>query len=253
MVRMSSDNEPSAHGSVPPEVTDFVRDVVGLWDHNLGSRLAGAYLIGSLAHGGYSVHYSDIDVAVIVQQPLTDADLSLAKASIAQQWPELAPRLSLFWADVTFSAGRFPPLDRIDYLDHRRPLLEHRRVLPARPALADVRSYLRGDPLRNWSQQAGRLSALQDLRPEDHKAYLRALLYPARFLYSWETGNVASNDDAVAYVGARNAAGFDIDLVKRALRCRNSGEGLDALFPDRRKLLDLARFCADRVGTPPGP
>jgi hypothetical protein len=32
-------------------------------------------LIGSLAHGGYGVRYSDIDMALIVEEPLSAAKL----------------------------------------------------------------------------------------------------------------------------------------------------------------------------------
>jgi hypothetical protein len=65
-----------------------------------------------------------------------------------------------------------------------------------------------------------RLSALSKLLAHDRKPYLRAVLYPARFRYSWETGNVVSNDDAIAYVERCNLAGSDVDLITRALRCR---------------------------------
>jgi hypothetical protein len=37
--------------------------------------ILGIYLIGSLAHGGFGVRYSDIDVALIVEQPLSAAKL----------------------------------------------------------------------------------------------------------------------------------------------------------------------------------
>jgi hypothetical protein len=54
------------------------------------------------------------------------------------------------------------------------------------------------------------------LAPDDHKRYLRTLLYPARLLYSWKTGNVASNDDTVAYIESRNLVGGEVDLIARA-------------------------------------
>jgi len=219
--------------------------VARLWNERLSDDLAGVYLIGSLAHGGFSARYSDIDMAIIVRRPLAAPDLEQIGVQMAAQWPDLAPKLSLFWSDDAFLTGRFPPLDRIDYLDHGAPLIERRRVRPERPTLPDVRRYLRGDPLATWSRRTLLLSEHRGLHDGDHKVYLRALLYPARFIYSWDTGKVASNDDAVGYVEARNIPGFDIDLVKRALRCRNAGEDLLPLFPERHKLPDLARICAE--------
>src|SRR5262249_6196524 len=156
--------------------------------------------------------------------------LELIKGRIARRSLDLSTKLSVFWADETFSIGRFPPLDRIDYLDHRIPLLERRRLLPERPTLGQVRSYLSGEPLTTWRRQATRLASLAALAPEDHKAYLRALLYPARFLYSWETGKVASNDDAVGYVERRALPCLDVTLVRRALDCRNAGQDASPLF-----------------------
>jgi hypothetical protein len=239
--------EPPAHESSRDAAIAFAGRVAGLWDDLLGERLVGAYLIGSLAHGGYRAYYSDIDMALVSQRTLAAADFNGVNGRMALCSPVLAPKVSLFWTDATFSAGRFPPLDRIDYLDHRVVLLERRRVLPERPTLLEVRTYLSADPLRKWSEEAMRLTALPELLPHDQRLYLRALLYPARFLYSWETGNVASNDDAVAYVERRNLAGSDADLLRRALRCRNAEEDISLLFPERRKLHDLLRICTERV------
>ncbi len=119
---------------------------------------------------------------------------------------------------------------------------------PARPSLLEVRTYLGAEPLASWSRQVARLSTLTELTPEDHKPYLRALLYPARFLCSWEAGTVTSNDDAVAYVGKRGLLGPDTGIVVRALRCRNEGDSPAPLFPERQRLLRLLDICVGRVG-----
>jgi hypothetical protein len=78
------------------------------------------------------------------------------------------------------------------------------------------------------------------------------LLYPVRFLYSWESGKVASNDDAVAYVTGRKLVGFEADLLARALRCKNAEEDIWRLFLERRRLRDLLRICAGHVRTAEG-
>jgi len=236
---------PSAHGPIERDVIPFVHRVAELWNHHLGERLAGIYLIGSLAHGGYSARYSDIDIALIADNALSSGESDMVHAKVASHSAELAARYSLFWTDANFSAGRFPPLDRIDYLDHAVPLLERRRLQPDRPSIAEVRGYLGGAPLRNWSQEVIRLSALAILGAEDHKRYLRALLYPARFVYSWETGNIASNDKAVTYAESRGLLGSDIDVVARALRCRNDGIHPGQLFSERQRLLRLLEICTN--------
>jgi predicted nucleotidyltransferase len=246
VVRKVNLAEPLAHES-SDVATAFARRVGGLWHDQLGKRLAGVYLIGSLAHGGYRAAYSDIDMALISQTPLTAADFDVVNSKIALASAVLALKVSLFWTDATFSAGRFPTLDRIDYLDHRVVLLERCCLLPKRPTLREVRIYLSADPLRKWSAEVMRLTALPDLLAQDRKPYLRAILYPARFLYSWETGRVASNDEAVAYVDRCNLAGAAVDLLTRALRCRNGEDDVSLLFPERRRLDDLFRICTEYV------
>ena len=220
------------------------RDVGG----GAGKKLAGVYLIGSLAHGGYSADHSDIDMALITESPPASADFDMVNGRSATCCPVLAAKVSLFGPTLV-SAGRFPPLDRVDYLDHRIVLLEHRQVSPERPTLDEIRTYLKADPLRNWSSEVTRLSSLPDLAARDRKSYLRALLYPARFLYSWETGKVASNDDAVAYITERKLFGTEAELLTHALACRIADVDVAQLFSERGRLWDLLRICSDHVTT----
>jgi hypothetical protein len=233
---------------------EFGHEVAQLWDRHLGQRLLGVYLIASLAHGGFSARYSDIDMALIATGPLESSEIDLVYHKVVAHSATLSSKLSLFWTDQFFSAGRFPTLDRIDYIDHAVVLLERRHVRPTRPALAEIRDYLRGDPFWNWSQEVQALSGLSDLVVADHKRYLRALLYPARFFYSWETGAIGSNDEAVAFLQGR-ALQIDIDLIVRALHCRNQEGYLKSLFGERSKLLpqtlDHPRACKLGVGTKP--
>jgi predicted nucleotidyltransferase len=228
-VRTSAENSPQA------AATAFARALGQRCDRHFGARILGIYLIGSLAHGGFGPRYSDIDLALIVRDQLGGDELDLVRREAAAESSRHAPMLSLFWADREFRIGRFPPLDRLDLIDHAVTLIERERVRPPRPTREGIRSYLRGEPLRNWSDEVLRLAALKTLAAEDHKRYLRALLYPARILYSWQTGAIASNDDAVAFLESANV-GLDIDLIKRALHCRNRGSDPDALFSERCKL-----------------
>jgi len=80
------------------------------------------------------------------------------------------PKVSVFWTDRHFSLGRFPPLDRIDYLDHAVALVERECVRPARPTLEDIRHYLRGAPFATWADRARSFAAAEALEPKDHKA-----------------------------------------------------------------------------------
>ena len=53
--------------SAQAAAADLARRMVPFWQDALGPELLGVYLIGSLAHGGFSARYSDVDVAVITE------------------------------------------------------------------------------------------------------------------------------------------------------------------------------------------
>jgi len=75
------------------------------------------------------------------------------------------------------------------------------------------------------------------------RTYIRALLYAARFLYSWHAGRMASNDEAVAFLHAQPRPGIDLDLIDRALACRMANRPSDELFAERGKLACLVAAC----------
>jgi hypothetical protein len=154
------------------------------------------------------------------------------------------PKVSVFWTDRHFSFGRFPPLDRIDYLDYAVVLMERECVRPARPTLEEIRHYLRGAPFANWADRARSFAAAETLKPKDHKEYLRTLLYPGRLYYSWMTGLMGSNDEAVAFLNQRHPVRLDINLIARALQCRQTAADPGALFAARTMLLSQIDACA---------
>jgi predicted nucleotidyltransferase len=234
---------------------DFASALSRHWEARLGGDLLGVYLIGSLAHGGFSHRYSDIDIALILEAPISQAVIDTLRTDAAKVYPDLAAKLSIFWTDRSFSVGRFPVLDRVDYLDHAVVLFERERVVPSRPALAEIRAYLAGAPFANWSADAERFVAAASLEPKNHKSFLRTLLYPARFVYSWTTGRMGSNDDAVAFLTEHVPPGLDVDLVVQALECRRAGADPDRLFPARtglpRQVTACAQLAADDTGDRP--
>jgi len=227
---------------------DFVRDLVPHWQTTLRTELLGAYLIGSVAHAGFSCRYSDVDVALVTTAGLSPQVAAHIRIEATARSVDWGPKLSVFWADRHFSIGRFPPLDRIDYLDHAIILMERECLKPARPTLAEIRQYLCGEPFASWTDRARSFAAAGVLEPQDHKAYLRALLYPARFCYSWMTGLMGSNDDAVAFVHENPQTRLNVDLLVRALKCRQVAGDPDALFSARTMLLSQIDACASLCG-----
>jgi hypothetical protein len=223
---------------------DFARRLARHWQEALGTDLLGAYLIGSLAHAGFSRRYSDIDTALVTASGLSEQALDLMRSKAVALSTVWGPKVSVFWTDRHFSVGRFPPLDRIDYLDYAVALIERECMRPPRPSLEEIQHYLRGAPFANWADRARSFAAAETLEPQDHKAYLRTLLYPARFCYSWITGLMGSNDDAVAFLSEKPVRGLDISVIARALECRQAAADPDGLFPARKMLPSQIAACA---------
>lgn len=223
---------------------ELAEGMAAWWRDQLGQNLLGFYLLGSLAHGGFNRRYSDIDLGMVAATPLTEQIRDDMRAHAKTLAPELAGKISLFWTDRSFEIGRFPPLDRLDYLDHAVALMEREAVRPTRPTLDDIRDYLRGAPFENWAKSVPGFVALETLEPENHKPFIRAFLYAARFVFSWTTGTMASNDAAIALLQSDPPPGLDVDLLVKAMQLRLDAADPDPLFEDRKSLPGLVEACS---------
>jgi predicted nucleotidyltransferase len=233
------------------EAMDFARALVPVWQKSFGPDLLGVYIIGSLAHGGFSRRFSDIDIAVIAEASVSQQLIDQLRNEADALSPDWGSKVSVFWADRQFSGGRFPPLDRIDYLDHAVVLTERRRIKPLRPTLEEIRAYLHGSPFENWAKLAREFAGAPALEPNNRKRYLRALLYPARLCFSYVTGLTGSNDDAVAYLRARTPCGLNLTSIERALECRRTDADPDSLFELRGLLPTQVDACAVLIAANP--
>src|SRR5690349_8024989 len=94
----------------------------------LGSRLIAGYALGSLAHGGFSPLVSDVDLGLILDDPVRPEDrmaIDTVSRSVRAGGSALEQRLSVFWGTPATlrgqsRGGRFPPLDRLDLLEYGR-------------------------------------------------------------------------------------------------------------------------------------
>src|SRR4029077_3044644 len=107
-----------------------LEEAVRAYREAFGARMLAAYALGSLAHGGFIPLLSDVALALIVADPMSSRDGATVQ-SIAQTLTTggsaLHARLSVFWGTPltlagSRSGGRFPPLDRLDLLQHGRLL-----------------------------------------------------------------------------------------------------------------------------------
>jgi hypothetical protein len=208
-------------------------EAVAAYRQILGPRLLAAYALGSLAHGGFSPLVSDVDLGLIIDHPLapTDPGTIEAVADVVRAGSSpLHERLSVFWGTEQTAGGqapgggRFPPLDRLD-------LLEHGRLVYG----TDIRGRLVG-PERDELVVAGARFALEYLGGDDTLEEIRRpplllargvrrltklALFPVRFLFTAATGKVGTNHAAAThYLASMEAPGTE--LVRAALAWRTS-------------------------------
>jgi predicted nucleotidyltransferase len=136
---------------------DVLAEAVEAYRGALGDRLLAAYALGSLAHGGFSELVSDVDLGLVVSDPIESGDGETIEAIADAEKGKGSPlheRLSVFWGTPATlrgerDGGRFPALDRLDLIENGRLLAgsdETRRGLRARRSCCFVarvrRSYV---------------------------------------------------------------------------------------------------------------
>jgi hypothetical protein len=211
-------------------ILDYVGRVAQHFRSQLGSPLVEVYKIGSLAHGGFSEVYSDLDVGLILSCPTPPADMDRMIAAAKALDDHYGGKLSIFWGNPEYDWGRLPALDRLDLLDHGVPLLRNRKANFPRPGKDEIRQHLSQTVERSWKPNINELSRLKKLEPKDRKPYIRAILYPARLIYSWDNFAMDSNDRAVEYLREVQAADLDLLPIEKALACRRGECSADEVF-----------------------
>ena len=255
-------------------------EAVDAYRAQLGDRLLAAYALGSLAHGGFSELVSDVDLGLILSDPLEPGDpdsIQRVAESQRRKGSPLHERLSVFWGTPATLAGeceggRFPPLDRLDLLESGRLLAgsDEARARVQRPSteelvitgaefaldhLAAVRPASGDDGDGLGSIRAGGSEAFQQIRSPELLAaqgvrqVTKLVLFPVRFLYTAATGHVGTNADAVAHYLERQESPSP-QLVEAALAWRTDPPADQATLVEllREQLVPLyAEFIDDHL------
>ncbi len=230
---------------VATEIKIFVSRVAQHFESRLGNSLVEAYKLGSLAHGGFSDIYSDIDVGLLLNCAEPPSEMTDLIASAKSLDPEYGKKLSVFWGNPEFTWGRLPVIDRIDLLDHGVPLLHGVKPGFRRPTKEDIHQEQLQSIERSWKSRLPEMSRLTTLEPKDRKPYIRAILYAARLIYTWDNLAVDSNDRAVEYLHQVRPPGLDLKPIDMALACRNAKCAAEDVFALGT---DLNRQCESAVG-----
>jgi hypothetical protein len=219
----------------------------------LGDRVVSVYAIGSLAHGGFCLAVSDVDIAVLVDhcdESVPDAVAAIVEMTRRDLGEGLADRLSAFYGDWGSFASpppsaRFGAIDRLDLMDNGVLMsgVDRRATDGARPG----RDELVAETAEFLAYCLTQRRAVEDLIAAGPRELTKDVLFPVRFLYTHATGRAAGNQHAVDWY--RESGGPHADLAVAALRWRTG----DIDPGEARRLLDrhldgLYAECCDVYG-----
>jgi hypothetical protein len=246
----------AAAGQADTHLGEVVLDrAVAAYRAAFGSRLIAGYALGSLAHGGFSPLVSDVDLGLILDDPVRPEDrmtIDRVSRSLRAGGSALEQRLSVFWGTPATlrgqkGGGRFPPLDRLDLLEYGRLLTgTDVRSAVARPDRTELLvagaefalGYLGDDVLTE-------IRAPSRLLSRGPRRVTKIVLFPVRFLFTAETGQVGTNTFAARHYLARPDAPAT-SLVTAALAWRlepAAGDEATALLS--RELIPLYLHYVD--------
>ena len=276
----SADSDP--HGSPAGQATAdqgeavLVR-AVAAYRAALGSRLIAGYALGSLAHGGFSPLVSDVDLGLILDDPVRAKDrltIRTVARSVRAGGSALDQRLSVFWGTPATlqgqrRGGRFPPLDRLDLLEYGRLLTgTDARSAVARPDRTELLvagaefalGYLGGaarlpDRLRQRALFRSRDDdVLTEIRTPSRlvsagpRRVTKIVLFPVRFLFTAQTGQVGTNTLAARhYLASPDAPATSLVAAALAWRLEPPADGEAAALLGRELVPLFVHYIDDHI------
>jgi hypothetical protein len=243
----------------------------------LGSRLIAGYALGSLAHGGFSPLVSDVDLGLVLDDPVRAKDrltIRTVARSVRAGGSALDQRLSVFWGTPATlqgqrRGGRFPPLDRLDLLEYGRLLTgTDARSAVARPDRTELLvagaefalGYLGGaarlpDRLRQRALFRSRDDdVLTEIRTPARlvsagpRRVTKIVLFPVRFLFTAQTGQVGTNTLAARhYLASPDAPATSLVAAALAWRLEPPADGEAAALLGRELVPLFVYYIDDHI------
>ena len=233
----------------------------------LGDRLVAVYALGSLAHGGFSPLVSDVDLGLILADPLRAGDRATigdVAGAVRASGPGLPERLSVFWGTPStlsgqVPGGRFPPLDRLDLLEHGRLLTgRDAREAAARPdraellvagarfALGSLSGTGTGSGPPADASVLDEIAAPSRLVSRGPRRLTKVVLFPVRFLYTAATGQAGLTALAVEhYLATPGAPAAALVIAALAWRTQPPADATAAAALAGRELIPLYVYYID--------
>jgi len=188
----------------------------------------------------FSRRYSDIDIALVTEAGCP-ADAHRVRSDAAALSPDWGPKLSVFWTDRHSASADLLRWIALDYLDQAVALMERSECDQRGPGWTRFGVTWVARHLRTGRTWCGASRLLK--RSNRRIASLSANAALSRAIcYSWTTGRIGSNDDAVAFLTDTLSAARR-RLITRALQCRHGDADPDSLFPRENRCISGRRLC----------
>ena len=205
------------------EIKSLVNHIVVSANDIFNKHEVSVYIMGSLARGGFSEIASDIDLGIILKGSLDGAGEKIKDVLSAahKNFPSVKNNISIFWGSIesingVIEAGRYPPFDRLDLIDHALLLSgQDVRKMLTRPTRKELEIASSTFSLSYLASQE-RIEEFHNCRCIADKGVVyttKTILFPARFIYLERTGEIAGNKESSRYY-LDNFKGADAELIK---------------------------------------
>lgn len=223
------------------EIKSLISDITESAQAALNHRCMSIYIMGSLARGGFSEVASDIDIGIILDGEPQESDLSTIEeiqTNVVENHPQIRNSVSIFWGTIesingAVDAGRYPPFDRLDLIDHALLLsgaeVRDQLIRPTQEELEIASAEFSIDYLGS-NERINEFLNCELITNKGVVYVTKTILFPARFIYLAKTGEIAGNDISYQYY-INNFSGSDAELVDSGYQWRLSSlpENLDSV------------------------
>jgi predicted nucleotidyltransferase len=232
------------------EIKSLVNHIVVSAKDIFNKHEASVYIMGSLARGGFSEIASDIDLGIILKGSLdgVEAKIKDVLSATHKNFPSVENNILIFWGSIesingVIKAGRYPPFDRLDLIDHALLLSgqDVRRML-IRPTKKELEIASSTFSL-NYLASQERIEEFHNCHSIADKGVVyttKTILFPARFIYLERTGQIAGNEESSRYY-LDNFRGPDAELIKYGYNWRHNSlpENLNIVANSLKKGLTI--------------
>lgn len=213
------------------EIKSLVNFIVASAKDAFNKHDISVFIMGSLARGGFSEISSDIDLGIILNDSLDDAKVKINHilSTAHKNYPSVKNNISIFWGSIdsingVVDAGRYPPFDRLDLIDHGVLLsgkdVRGTLVRPTKKELEIASTLFSLDYLGN-QERIEEFHNCERIAEKGVVYVTKTILFPARFIYLERTGEIAGNDVSCQYY-LDNFKGADVDLIDRGYFWRHN-------------------------------